>query len=124
MKPVVLLLPAVLMLAACGGEGLSTAEAQSAAEQRVREKFGLGPQAALETDVFVGREREGEPVVCGRVNATRPDGAPIPTQFFIAALDPARWLMFNDLDTSGRVAHPNMFPDWTALCAGASGETP
>jgi hypothetical protein len=114
-------LSAALALSGCDAGGLSTAEAQRAAEQRVREKFGLSDGAALETVVFVGRPRDGETTVCGRVDGRAADGSAIPTQHFISSVDPARWLLFGETDTPGRIAQPGMFPDWTRLCAGAEG---
>jgi hypothetical protein len=107
-------LSATLALSGCDAGGLSTAEAQRAAEQRVRDKFRLSDGAAIET-------RDGETTVCGRVDGRAADGSAIPTQHFISSVDPARWLLFGETDTPGRIAQPGMFPDWTRLCAGAEG---
>ncbi len=109
------------LLSGCADDGVSTAEVERAAEQRVREKYGLSDGADLQTDVFVGRPRDGEVTLCGAVEGTRADGSTIPTQRFISAIDPARWMLFGATHTPGRVTRPDMFPDWTELCDGARG---
>jgi len=112
---------ALILLSGCADDGISTAEIERAAEQRVREKFGLSTAADLRTTVFVGRPRDGDITLCGAVDGTRADGSAIPTQRFISATDPARWLLFGETDSPGRVSMPSMFPDWTKLCDGARG---
>ena len=113
-----------LALIACESGGTSTTDVERAAEKRVRDKFGLDQDAPLKTDVFVGRPRDGETILCGRVDATASTGTALPTQFFISSTDPSRFLMFGRNDTPGRISQPDMFPDWTKLCAGAGGGTP
>lgn len=116
--------PALVVLSlvsACADDGVSTAQVERAAEQRVREKFGLSDDAELQTTVFVGRPRDGDITLCGAVQGSRSDGSAIPTQRFISATDPARWLLFGETDSPGRTTMPSMFPDWTMLCNGTSG---
>ena len=108
-------------LAGCGSEGISTAEAEAAAEQRVRTKFGLPPQAQLSTDIFVGAPREGETVLCGTVSPGK-GAAAFPPQRFVAATDPARWLVFEEAADPMRRPEPNMFAEWLTHCHGESGD--
>ena len=112
-----------LALPACGSEAeISTAEARSAAEQRVREKYGLPPQAPLSTEIFVGEPRDGEPVLCGTTRPGEGAGQSFPPQRFVAATDPARWLVFEQANDPVRTAQPNMFLEWGTHCAGEEGD--
>ena len=112
---------ALILLSSCADDGISSAEVESAAEQRVRDKLGLSTETDLQTTVYVGRPRDGDITLCGAVDGTRAAGSAIPTQRFISSTDPARWLLFGETDSPGRVSMPSMFPDWTKLCDGARG---
>ena len=107
-------------LAACDSGGLSTAEAERAAENQVRERLGLGADAKLETDVFVGRPRGGETTICGTVRPA--GGGAFPPQRFVAATDPTRWLVFESLPDQTAASPMNMFADWETHCAGVEGD--
>ncbi len=109
------------LLSGCSDDGVATAQVERAAEQQVREKFDLMADTELRTTVFVGRPRDGDITVCGAVDGKRPDGSAIPTQRFVSGTDPARWLMFGETQSPGRVTMPSMFPDWTEFCDGAQG---
>ncbi len=52
--PPVPALIALALLTGCSKDEVSTAEVASAAEERVREKFGLPADVKLQTTVFVG----------------------------------------------------------------------
>ena len=108
-------------LAACDSGGVSTAEAEAAAEREVRQRLSLPADAALETSVFVGRPRGGEVTLCGTV---RPGSgtAAFPPQRFVAAADPARWLVFEPLPDPSAASPMNMFADWETHCAGMEGD--
>lgn len=104
---------------ACGTNGLSTAELNAAAKQRVREALGLAPDAALFAATYVGREGpEGSPVLCGAVEGRRADGSSVTPRRFIAATDPARWVRF-DLPRQDGHSGYQFAASWAHLCAGA-----
>lgn len=106
-----------------GGDGLSTAEAQEAAKARVRQELGLTREAALFTNVFVGREREDEPVVCGTVAGRNAAGSSIAPRRFIAGTDPSRFLSLEPVASATHATPTDKFAEWAELCAGAEGET-
>ncbi len=110
-------------LAACSDDGLSTDEARDAARQRLAQELRLSPDATLLSEVFVGREREGERVLCGRVGGTRADGSRVGARRFIIALDESQWLAFEPTGAATQLTPVDMFPQWAELCAGAEGET-
>jgi hypothetical protein len=108
---------AALALAGCEGEeGLSTADVQVAAKERVREQLGLAPEAALFTETFVGRPVDGDLVVCGTVAGTRADGTKVAPRRFIAATDPARWVKFEPATNSALPSYPRKFAEWYGTC--------
>ena len=107
-------------LAACDSGGTSTADAERAAEQQVRERFGLAENAEMETTVFVGTPRDGETILCGSVRPAA--GASFPAQRFIAETDPARFLVFEQAGSLTPPSQPNMFPEWEVHCAGNEGD--
>lgn len=109
----------ILMLSACEGEGLSTAETEQAAEERIRQTYGLSDEVDLQSRVFVGRPRDGDVVLCG---LTTDPANRIPAQRFIAATDPARWLQIAPAHSASIHAQPDKFPEWDQHCAGADGE--
>ena len=111
-----------LAAAACS-DGVTTAEVQQRAKERVRQELGLHADAALFTEVFVGRERDDEPVLCGTVGGRRADGATIAPRRFIVGMENSGFLRFEPLRSSTAVTHTDMFPSWAELCAGAEGET-
>lgn len=113
---------ALVVTAGCqNDDGISTAELQAAAEERVARELGLSKDAALFTSVFVSEpdsgELEGELVFCGRVEGTRADGTPIAPRRFIAASDPARWVRF-DIPSEMSQVPINLAVDWPTVCAG------
>lgn len=108
---------AALVLVACErDEGLSTADVQTAAKERVREQLGLGPGAVLFTETFVGRPVDGDVVVCGTVSGTRSDGVKVTPRRFIAAADPGRWVKFEPVTNSALPSQPRMFAEWYGTC--------
>lgn len=115
------------MLVACGSSGVSTADVQTAAKERIRRTLGLTREATLFTDVFVGTPRDGEVVMCGTVQGKKADGAAIGPRRFVVGTDTAEFLYFETLqdtrepDTIGKTAM-NMFVDeWARHCAGERG---
>ena len=113
---------AAAALAGCSdNEGLSNAELQTAAKERVTRQLGLSDDAVLFTNTFVSQpetgELEGELVLCGTVEGRRADGTPVTLRKFIAATDPARWVRFDAVDqmTKGPL---NLAADWATACAG------
>lgn len=111
-----LLIP--LLLTACDGGGLSTAEMREAAEERVRQSLGLTEESALFTDVFVGEPVDGDTVLCGTVEGRTAEGAAIAPRRFIAATDPARWVTFEPVDGAILPSQPDKFAEWHTTCAG------
>jgi hypothetical protein len=114
--------PAVLVLAlllgACADQSVSTAEVREAAKERVRQKLGLSPSTALFSTVWAGRSRDGELVLCGRV-AGAPEGrGSIEPRRFIAALEPARWVLFEPASNPSIPSQPGKFIEWETACAG------
>jgi len=109
---------ALALVCSCGNEGLSTNDVQAAAKERVREKLGLTAESALFTEIFVGKPVDGDTTLCGTVEGKRADGTSVPQQRFIAATEPGRWLKFGRADGPTPPTHPDMFTDWTEICAG------
>lgn len=107
-----------LLLAGCQDPGLSTAEVEEAAKERVRQKLGLDQETALFSTVWVGESREGETVLCGRVAGAPETGAAIRPQRFIAAMDPARWVLFEPASNVSLPAQPGKFVEWETACDG------
>lgn len=117
----------IVSLAACDRGGLSTAEVTAAAKERVRQSLGLGVQNALFTDVFVGRPKDDDVVICGTVSGARPDGATLGPRRFVAATDPARWIHFETAaeagqpDEIGRTSTDMFVDEWSRYCVGERG---
>ena len=108
-----------LMAAGCGSEaGLSTAEVQSAAKERVRGALRLTPESALFANVFVGEPVNGDTVLCGTVSGKRADGTEITPRRFVAATEPARWLKFDPAAGLDLPSQPAKFIEWHTRCAG------
>lgn len=116
-----LLISALGALAACESGGTSTAEAERAAEQQVRERFALPADAQFDTDVFVGTPLDGEIILCGTVRSAG-GGNAFPPQRFVAKTDPATFLKFQAADAPTPPTAPNMFVEWDEHCAGNQGE--
>ena len=112
-----LLVAAAAAVAGCGGnEGVSTADMERAAEERVRKSLGLSKESALFTNVFVGAEVKGDRTLCGTVEGKRADGTPITPRRFIAAIEPARWLVFEPVDSVSLPTQPDKFVEWRQAC--------
>lgn len=111
---------AAAALAACESGGTSSAEAERAAEQQVRERFGLAADAPLETDVAVGEPRDGETILCGTVRSAGGE-ASFPPQRFVAETDPAKFLKLQPASAPTPQTAPNMFTEWEEHCAAAGG---
>ena len=112
-----LLVAAAATVAGCGdNEGVSTADMERAAEERVRESLGLSPDAALFTNVFVGAEVKGDRTLCGTVQGKRADGTTITPRRFIAAIEPARWLVFEPVGGVSLPTQPDKFVEWQQAC--------
>lgn len=107
-----------LMFSGCSEEGLSTAEAERAAEDRIRQTYNLRANTDLATTIFVGRPRDGDVVLCGLT--TDPTGR-VPPQRFIAATEPARWLQMAPAHSASIPARTDKFVEWDEHCAGADG---
>ena len=121
-RPVLAAFCCAATLAACETGGTSSAEAEQAAEQQVRERFGLGENAEMETNVFVGTPRDGETILCGTVRPAA--GATFPPQRFIAETDPARFLVFEKAGSLAAPSQPGMFPEWEVHCSGETAPDP
>lgn len=109
----------ISLLSACASHGLSPAEAEREAQHRYRQELGLAEAAKLRSHTFVGREWDGDKVLCGTVSRVSADNGTSDKRFFILTLDPVKWLLFGPNDTPGQLTHPSNRPDWTRLCAGA-----
>ena len=110
---------AALLAAGCGAEdGVSTADVQQAAKERVRTALQLRPDAVLFTETFVGEPLDGDPVLCGTVSGKRADGSEVAPRRFIAATDPARWVKFDPAQGMAPPTQPDMFVEWHTSCAG------
>ena len=109
-----------LALPACE-DGVSTAEVEEAAKAHVRQNFNVSAETPLSVDVFVGRPREGETVLCGTVSAETSTSEFRP-QRFVAAVDPMRWLVFEPAHSAMLPSQPDMFAEWANLCTGARGD--
>ena len=116
-----LLVSALAALAACENGGTSTAEAERAAEQQVRERFGLAADAQFETEVFVGTPLDGETILCGTVRSAGAGNA-FPPQRFVAETDPAKFLKLQAADARAAPTAPNMFIEWDDHCGSERGE--
>ena len=118
-KPTLILAAAAsMLLAACGDEGggLTTADVQNAAKERVREELELTPQSVLFTETFVGQPVDGDTVICGTVAGKTADGRSVTPRRFIAATDPARWMKFEPVTASALPSQPQKFVDWYGTC--------
>ena len=112
-----LMVAAAATIAGCGGnEGVSTADVERAAEERVRQSLGLSNESALFSNVFVGAEVKGDRTLCGTVAGKRADGTEIPPRRFIAAIEPARWLVFEPADNPALQSQPDKFVEWQQAC--------
>lgn len=116
-----LVTPALIGLAACSGADVTTAEAKQAAQERVRQELGLKPDAALFSQVFVGREYDGEPVLCGTVSGQRQDGSELTPRRFIAGTEEGRFLAIDPAHAATYNTANDKFPQWAELCGGANG---
>lgn len=119
-RKIALPLLAALALAApgCDRGGLSTADLQEAAKERVRQSLDLTEDSALFTDIFVAEPVDGDTVLCGTVEGTRANGTHIAPRRFIAATDPARWIKFDPADGSVLPSQPDKFLEWHTTCLG------
>ena len=118
--PIPPLLVMALALAACEENGVTTAEVQDAAKDRVRQSLGLTPESTLFTSVYVGQPLNGDTVLCGTVEGRRADGTTITPRRFIAATDPARWVKFEPVTAADIPGWTHMFVEWDSTCAGES----
>ena len=118
MRAAIPLLACMMLFAACGDDSLSTAQVEEAAKERVRQKLGLNPEAALFSTVWVGKSRDGEMVLCGRVAGAPENGPGIAPRRFIAATDPARWVLFEPASNVSLPAQPDRFVEWKTACEG------
>ena len=110
---------ACLLLAGCDGSGgLSAAEAEAAAKERVRQSLHLSEDTTLFSKVFVGEPIEGDTVLCGTVEGRREDGTRITPRRFIAATDPARWVKFEPVIGLELPSRPDKFIEWHSACLG------
>lgn len=116
------------LIVACDSGGLSTADVQTAATERVRASLGLTADSTLFTDIFVGRPKDDDVVLCGTITGKTAGGSQVGPRRFVAAADPARWLYFETPAEVGQVdridptAMPSMFFDaWSRLCTGEGG---
>jgi hypothetical protein len=100
------------------GDGMSTADIQAAAKERVRQSLGLEEGSALFTNLFVGEPVDGDTVLCGTVRGRRADGSTITPRRFIAATDPARWVKFEPATGIDIPSRPDKFIEWHTTCAG------
>lgn len=107
-----------LLLLGCQDEDLSTAQVEEAAKGRVREKLGLNEETALFSTSWVGKSRKGETVLCGLVAGAPDNGPVIPPQRFIAAMDPARWVLFEPASSVSLPARKGSFIEWKTACDG------
>lgn len=117
-----LLLVPALLLGACQNEGLSSLELETAAKERVRQQLGLSDETALFSTTWVGKSRDGETVLCGRVagasaGANGANGSGIAARRFIAALEPARWVLFEPAGSASIPSQPGKFVEWETACA-------
>ncbi|MDT9600138.1 hypothetical protein [Sphingosinicella rhizophila] len=111
-----LALSTLILMGSCKENGLSTAEIQEEAKERVREQLGLTEEAALFTEMFVGKPLDGDTIVCGRVGGRRADGTVIVPRRFIAATDPGRWVKFEPVTDSTLPSRPQKFVEWYGTC--------
>lgn len=107
---------AAVALSACDSGGLSTADVQEAAKERVRENLGLTADSALFTETFVGQPVGGDTVICGTVSGKAADGSVIVPRRFIAAADPGRWVKFEPVTNSALPSQPRKFVEWYGTC--------
>lgn len=108
---------ATLILGGCGDEGgMSTADVQSAAKERVRAELGLTTESVLFTETFVGQPVDGDITICGTVEGRTSDGRAVTARRFIAAADPARWVKFEPVTNSALPSQPRKFVEWYGTC--------
>lgn len=108
---------AAAMLGGCdSGGGLSTADVQTAAKERVREQLGLTQESALFTETFVGQPVDSDTVICGTAGGQTADGSMITPRRFIAAADPGRWVKFEPVTNSALPSQPRKFAEWHGTC--------
>ena len=119
-KPAKLLFPLAVIasLSACGEDGTSTREMEQAAIERTREELGLQSDAPLEATVWVGKEYEGDVMLCGTVSSTRGSTSPIAPQRFAAATEPVRFHVFEEAHSPMVQSEPDKFISWESYCAG------
>lgn len=103
-------------LCACDQGGSSTREVKEAAADRARQQLGLPADVPLETTVWTGQPFNGELTVCGTV--TGPASQQVRPQRFIATTEPFRWRVFEDAQGPTLPSKPEMFPEWSRICAG------
>lgn len=118
MRRLPILIAALLLVPACGTESLSTAEAQNAAKERVRQSLELTEESALFTNTFIGEPVNGQTILCGTVEGRRADGTAITPHRFIAAVEPEQWLTFQPVDGNILPSRPDKFVEWHTTCAG------
>lgn len=106
----------LLVIAGCGGGGMSTSQIRQAAVEHTRETLSLGPDAKLAATTFVGREVDGKTSVCGFVRGTDGQGRPIDPREFIATLDPLKWQVFKSVHTPPLPSQPGKFVEWSTTC--------
>ncbi len=108
-----------LPLLGCGSnQGVSAAEVEQAAKERVRQSLGLTEESVLFSKVFVGKPVDGETVICGTVEGKRADGSSIQPRRFILATGSARWLKFGTVDDNVLPSRPDKFIEWHTTCTG------
>ena len=119
-KTGILLVPMAAMasLSACGDDGKSTREMEQAAMERTREELGLQSDAPLEATVWVGKEYEGNVLLCGTVSSMRGSTSPIAPQRFAASTEPVRFHVFEEAHSPMVRSEPDKFISWEAYCAG------
>lgn len=108
-----LLIPA-LLLGGCGEGGMSTAEIREAAIERARTDMKLDSSVPLDARVWVGKQYDDGPSVCGTVSG--PAGSVRP-QRFLARTEPFEWLVFEDAHGPMATTQPNKFAEWQTYCA-------
>lgn len=118
-RRIAILSAAALMASACTDDGVTTAEVQDAAKERVRHELGLTPESALFTETHVGQPLNGDTTLCGIVEGRRADGTAITPRRFIVATDPGRWVKFEPVTAADIPASTDKFVEWGPTCAGA-----
>ncbi len=114
-----ILILCTVFLAACQEDrGISSAQLEAAAKDKVRSELGLRPDQALFSTVWVGKSRNGETVLCGRVAGSVDSNAPITPRRFITSVEPPRWLLFEPVTNPSIPSQPGKFVEWSTACAG------